>query len=265
VAKPKLLEITLAEIADPHAPARSAEGFGDLEDLAASIRAVGVIEPLVVAKRELGYEVVAGHRRLIASRMAQLVKVPCVVHDTFRDAEEAVMLHENIHREDLSPVDEARFFARLLDQCGGNTERVAELVRERRDRVESRLALLGGDADVLQALERGAVSIGVAQELNQYEHPPTRRAHLDLAIRGGASVGMVREWRKEANHFHHLQQTRVEPAAPAAVNEPLPEPVNPYVCYFCGSAEHVEAMEMVYIHKPCKGLLRQALGDRFRE
>jgi ParB family transcriptional regulator, chromosome partitioning protein len=263
--KPQLKELSLDVIDDPAAPARSASGFGDLEDLKDSIAQVGVIEPLVVARRNGRYEVVAGHRRLIASKMAGLVTVPCVIHDDFKAAEEAVMLHENIHRADLNPVDEARFFTRLLDRVDGDTERLAELVRERRDYVEQRLALLSGDPDVCQALERGELSLGVAAELNLYEHQPTRYAHLQLAVQGGSSVSLVRAWRKEANRFHQLQQTREEPVTPAA---PTPDPApmeSPFVCYFCGSREHVEAMEQMYIHKPCKGLLRNALGDRFKE
>ena len=69
---------------------------------------------------------------------------------------------------------------------------------------------------------------------------------------------MVRDWRKQANAFHHLQQTAGQaPPAPAAAETPAPS--NPFVCYFCGSSEHVEAMEQVFLHKPCKGLLKSAL------
>jgi len=259
VSRPQLRELSIDQVRDPAAPARSEAGFGDLEDLAQSVRSVGIIEPLVVAKRDGAFEVVAGHRRLIAARLAGLASVPCVVHDSFKTAEEAVMLHENIHRADLNPVDEARFFGRLLERVAGDTERLAELVRERRDHVESRLALLAGDADVLAALERGDVALGVAAELNLYAHPPTRRAHLQLAIQGGARTAMVREWRKEANRFHELQQTRETPLVEVPPAGDAPAPANPFRCYFCGSDEHVETMEQVYLHKPCKGLLKSAL------
>jgi len=263
--KPALRELSLDQVDDPRAPARSAGGFGDLDELARSISQVGVIEPIVVAKRDGRYEVVAGHRRLLSARIAGLATVPCVIHESFKAAEEAVMLHENIHRADLNPVDEARFFSRLLPRVDGDTERLAELLRERREHVEQRLALLEGDADVLAALERGAITLGVAGELNQYEHPPTRRAHLQLAEAGGAKTSMVREWRKEANRFHQLQLTGEPSPAPAADPSPLSPPPSPYRCYFCGSEEFVETMEPVYIHKPCKGLLRSALGERIRD
>jgi len=260
VKKPLLRELSIDVVDDPAAPQRSAANMGDLGELARSISQVGVIEPIVVATRNGRYEVVAGHRRLCAARLAGLVVVPCVVHETFKAAEEAVMLHENLHRADLNPVDEARVFSRLLGRVDGDTERLAELLRERRDYVESRLALLQGDADVLAALERGAITIGVAAELNLYEHPPTRRAHLQLAEQGGAKTAMVREWRKEANRFHQLQLTGEREAQPAADPTPVHVVPDPFTCYFCGSSEFVETMEQVYIHKPCRALLKSALS-----
>ena len=233
--------------------------MGDLNELARSIAEVGVIEPLIVAVRGVRFEVVAGHRRFIAAKIARLVVVPCVVHHSFKVAEEAVMLHENNYREDMNPVDEAVFFNRILAKVDGDTDRLAELVHERRSYVEERLQLLRGDELVREALKRGEIAIGVAQELNLYQHEPTRRAHLQVAIEGGAKVHMVRAWRKEANRFHELQQTR-DPALDAAPAEPVPVVAyNPFKCFFCASEEFVETMEQIYIHRPCKTLLKRAL------
>ena len=263
--KPQLRELSIDTIDDPHAPVRAVGHMGAIDELARSISQVGIVEPLVVARRDGRYEVVAGHRRFSAAKVAGLATVPCVVHDSFKTAEEAVQLHENIHREDLNPVDEARFFQRLLERVDHDTERLAELVRERVEYVEARLELLRGDADVLAVLDAGGISLGVAAELNLYEHPPTRRAHLQLAQQGGASTTLVRGWRKEANRFHQLQLTRDAAPAPPADPTPTAAPANPFVCYFCASSEYVETMDQIYIHRSCKGLLRNALGEKFRE
>lgn len=265
MSRPQLREISIDQVEDPHAPARSAGGFGDLEDLAQSLREVGVIEPLIVARRESRFEVVAGHRRLLAAKIAGLVSVPCIVHDNFKAAEEAVMLHENVHRADLNVVDEARFYARLLERVDGNTDRLATLVHESRQRVEQRLLLLRGDPDVLAALEKDEIGAGVAQELNLYLDAPTRRAHLQLAAAGGAKIATVREWRKQANFFAELQATRAAAPPTDAPAEIPPSAPDPFRCFFCGSAEDVWTMEQLYIHRPCRGLLKSALGAHFRE
>lgn len=262
MSRPALKELTIDQVDDPAAPARGSSGFGDMDDLAQSIAQVGIIEPLVVAKRGARFEVVAGHRRLIAARLAGLTTVPCVVHDTFKTAEEAVTLHENIHRADLNPVDEARFFGRLLQRVDGDTERLAELVRERRDYVEARLQLLDGDSEVLAALERGDISLGVARELNLYDHEPTRRAHLGAAIAGGSKTALVASWRKQANEFHRLQLAQDSQVVSAPEPTPAPAVANPFKCFYCASEEHVHMMRQIYIHEPCIGLLRSALGVR---
>ena len=265
MSRPALRDLSIDDIDNPHAPARGPAGFGDLDELAGSIRQLGIIEPLVVVKRRGRYEVVAGHRRLLAARIAGLAIVPCVVHESFKTAEEAVMIHENVHRQDLNPADEARFYARLLERVDGDTAKLAELVKQQRVYVEGRLLLLQGDPDVFAAVERDEIGIGVAAELNLYHHQPTRFAHLQLAAAGGAKITTVRAWRQQANTFHELQQTR-DPAtidAPAAVVTPaLPDP---FRCMFCGSSEDVWTMEQLYIHKPCRSLLRQAIGDRLKD
>jgi len=263
--KPTYRELSIDLVKDPAAPARGTAGFGDMDSLAASIRAVGIIEPLVVAQRDGHVEVVAGHRRLLAARQIGLVTIPCLVFHSFRVAEDAVKLHENLERADLNPVDEARQYASCLDRCGGDTDAVAARFHQRRDRVEARLALLNGDPDVLAALEVDAIPTGVAAELNLYKHEPTRKAHLMIAARGGANVATVRAWRKQQNEFYELQQTG-EPAG-VATPEPTPAPpdTSPYRCYFCGTDEAIESMEQVFIHKPCKHLLKQALRDRMSD
>lgn len=239
--------------------------MGALDELAESISQVGVIEPLVVARRDGYLEVVAGHRRLAAARLAKLVTVPCVIHDTFKAAEEAVMLHENTFREDLNPVDEARFFARLLERVEGDTDRLSELVHERRDYVEARLGLLGGDPDVLATLERGDIALGVAREFNLYDHKPTMRAHLAAAAAGGTKTSVVMGWRKQANEFHRLQLARAEQVTAVEETPPQPVPASPFRCFFCGSEEHIHMMKQIYIHEPCVGLLRSALNLRKEE
>lgn len=260
MAKPQLRDVSMALIDDPRAPARSAMDESKLQELADSIRQVGVIEPIVVARRGARFEVVAGHRRRIAAQIAALSSVPCVIHDDFKTAEEAVTLHENIYREDLNPVDEAKFFQRLLARVDGDSDRLADLVKQRREHVESRLQLLTGDPDVLAALGRGGITLGVAAELNLYEHPPTRRAHLQLAEKGGSTTAIVRSWRKQANEFHQLQLTRADaPEVTENVAAALPT-VEPIKCYFCDGSEDVHTMQQIFIHGPCKRMLRNALA-----
>jgi ParB family chromosome partitioning protein len=109
-----------------------------LEELAESIRAQGVLQPLLVTP---GGVVVAGHRRLAAARMAGLVEVPVVIRDLDRIQQQEIMLVENLQRQDLSPVEEARAYRQLLD-AGHTTAQLARRIGAPAARINARLVLL---------------------------------------------------------------------------------------------------------------------------
>ena len=144
-----------------------------LEELASSIRAQGVVQPIVV--RPLpggGYEIVAGERRWRASQMAGLETIPAVVRNIPDDAAIAIALIENIQRENLNPVEEAAALQRLIDEFGMTHQQTAESVGRSRAAVTNLLRLLTLNDDVRQLLEAGKMDMGHARAL--------------LALTGGA-------------------------------------------------------------------------------
>lgn len=205
---------------EPEHAARTTMSDELMNSLVVSIRAVGVLEPLLVRPAGDGvFEVVAGHRRLKAARIAGLVKLPCIDLETDELAH-AAKIHENLEREDLSPADEAIFYAELYEGNGEDVDAVAALVRMSRARVESRMNLIRGDKLVFEALASGKISIGVAEELNKFGREDDRLFHLDYCTRTGATVATARQWRIDANR-------RAELLAPAAADEPGPQARTP--------------------------------------
>jgi ParB family chromosome partitioning protein len=195
----RLRSIPIAQLKEPTRPTRASIDEAALEELAASIREVGVIEPLIVFPAENGlFEIGAGHRRFLASKIAGLQAVPCVVRaDT--QSTITVRIHENMGRVDLTPVDEAVFYAELFEDLGQDVDAVAAAVKRPREHVERRLILLQGDKDVLAALEAGRIVLGVAEEFNRMTRPEDRAYYLDSAMRSGCSIRQAREWRGQAN------------------------------------------------------------------
>ena len=140
----------------------------ELEGLADSIRAVGVLQPLLVRRHgERGdrYEIIAGERRWRAAQRARLHRVPVVVRE-LGDAEilEAALI-ENIQREDLSPLEEAAAYRRLIDRFGHTQEALGEHVGKSRSHVANTLRLLGLPDPVKALLEEGALTAGHARAL----------------------------------------------------------------------------------------------------
>lgn len=191
--------MNVAELIEPERPARTTMDDAKMNSLVVSIREVGILEPLLVLPAKNGtWEVAAGHRRLKAARIAGLGTVPVIVIDDPETAD-AVKIHENVEREELSPADEAIYYAELYDRHGEDTEAVAARVKRSRDHIENRLNLLRGDKHVFDALAKGTISIGVAQEMNKMDLEQDRLFHLDYCIRTGASVSVARQWRIDCN------------------------------------------------------------------
>lgn len=138
---------------------------GRIEELARSIRANGIIQPIVVRQVADRYEIVAGERRWRASRRAGLLKVPVVVRDIPDDRLLGVALIENIQREDLNPIEEAQAYRRLADEFHLTQEQIAEAVGKDRSSVANYVRLLRLPDPVRDAVASGALSMGHARAL----------------------------------------------------------------------------------------------------
>jgi len=191
---------------------------GKLDSLANSIKDIGIKEPLLVTPAgDDSFEVVAGHRRLLAARIAGLVEAPCII-ETDEAELAAIRLHENIEREDLNTADEAIWLSDLFEAHGQDVDLVASMVKKSRNYVEERLILLRGNRAVFDALREGKIGFGVARELNKMTRDEDKEFHLEYARRGGCTIRQAREWREAANSRAVILQQQAERAA--AGNDP---------------------------------------------
>lgn len=172
-----------------------------LEELAESIRAQGVMQPIVV--RPLGesrYEIIAGERRWRAAQMAELDHIPAVIRDVPDEAAIAMSLIENIQRENLNPMEEALALSRLKEEFGLTHQQVADAVGKSRAMVTNLLRLISLEADVRILLEHGDLEMGHARALlalegrNQVE---AARAVVAKGLSVRQTEALVREFQKE--------------------------------------------------------------------
>ncbi|MBS9403350.1 ParB/RepB/Spo0J family partition protein [Halomonas sp. TRM85114] len=160
-----------------------------LEELADSIRAQGVMQPIVV--RPIGesrYEIIAGERRWRAAQLAELDTIPAVIREVSDEVALALALIENIQREDLNPVEEAMAFKRLLEDFALTQQQVADAVGRSRAQVANLLRLLALDPEVQTLLERGDLDMGHARALLALSGAKQRKAahevvNKDLTVR----------------------------------------------------------------------------------
>ena len=158
-----------------------------LKELAASIRAVGVLQPIIVAPSGERYTIIAGERRYRASRMAELSEIPAIVRDWDSQKRLEAALVENLQRDDLNPVEEAMGVRRLMDEAGLTQEKVAERLGKSRPAVANLLRLLTLPDSVKQLLVAGKLSAGHARALVTVD--PRRQVQLaNLTVQQGWSV-----------------------------------------------------------------------------
>ena len=168
-----------------------------LEDLAASISTQGIVQPILV--RELGprrYEIIAGERRWRAAQLAQLLEVPVIIREIEDEAAIAVALIENIQRENLSALEEARGIARLLGEFGLTHQQAADSIGRSRTSVTNLLRLLSLNPKVQEMLEQKLFDMGHARALLSVPEDDQPRAAKAI-VGGGMSVRQAEQWVKK--------------------------------------------------------------------
>ncbi len=182
---------------------------GSLEELAASIKAQGVMQPILV--RPLNgerYEIIAGERRWRAAQIAELVEVPCLVREIPDEAALAMSLIENIQREDLNPLEEAGGIQRLIDEFGMTHQQAADAVGRSRPAATNLLRLLNLADPVQELLMAGDIDMGHARALL-----PLDGANQILLANQVAARGLsVRETERLVQHILNPRQKKAAPA-----------------------------------------------------
>jgi ParB family chromosome partitioning protein len=174
-----------------------------LEELAASIREQGIIQPLVVTKKENHYEIIAGERRWRAAQKAGLREVPVVIREASDNAVLELALIENIQRQDLNAIEEAHAYRSLVEQFSISQEDVARRVGKNRTTVTNALRLLRLPEDVQRDIVEERLSMGHARALLSLERPEliekARHEILRRQLSVRATEELVRKLKQNPN------------------------------------------------------------------
>ncbi len=185
-----------------------------LRELADSIAAQGVIQPIVVRPVNDHYEIIAGERRWRAAQLAELSKIPVVIRDVDDQAAMAMALIENIQRDDLNPLEEAGALQRLLHEFSLTHQQIAQAIGKSRTTVTNLLRLMELEADAKELLEQGKLEMGHARAILGLKGAQQSQAAATV-VRSGLSV---RETEKLVRRMQGLD------AKPAPVAEKSVDP-----------------------------------------
>jgi ParB family chromosome partitioning protein len=191
-----------------------------LEELAQSIRASGIIQPLVVRRVGNRYQLIAGERRWRAAQRAPIGRVPVVLRDVPEETALEMALVENLQREDLSPIEQARAFERLIEEFSLTQEEVAERTGKDRATIANSLRLLKLEETIQDMLEEGRLSAGHGRALLSIADPKERYDLARRIARGGMTVRQVERLAARSSRPSHPPTiTAVDPNTKAAIEE----------------------------------------------
>jgi ParB family transcriptional regulator, chromosome partitioning protein len=197
---------------NPHQP-RTRFREESLEELAQSIRATGVIQPIITRPIGPRFQLIAGERRWRAAQRAGLHRIPAIVRDVPDSVALEMTVVENLQREDLNPVEQARAFETLIDTFGLTQEDAASRTGKDRATIANAMRLLKLDAQILALLEDGKLSAGHGRALLAFENAAARLAAARRAAEGKLTV-------RALEHLAARSQRR----APATESEPAMDP-----------------------------------------
>jgi ParB family transcriptional regulator, chromosome partitioning protein len=192
-----------------------------LEELAQSIRSSGIIQPLVARKIGSRYQLIAGERRWRASQRAQLLRVPVVLREVSDEQALELTLVENIQREDLNPIEQARAFDRLMEEFHLTQDEVASRTGKDRATVANSVRLLSLEEPLLEWIEEGKITAGHGRALLAIEDRKLRNELAQKASRGKLTVRQLERMatRRSRGHGLRAEAEAHDPNRQAALEE----------------------------------------------
>lgn len=219
-ADARIEEIEVAKIApNPFQPRKLFEAAA-LKELANSIKEHGVIQPLVVTKTPVGYEIVVGERRLRAAQLAGLEKVPAIIKEAMVDQTKLeVALIENIQRQELNPIEEAQAYERLMKTFNLTQDQVAKKVGKSRPAVANTVRLLNLPAEVQRGVVEGKIMEGHARALLGLNDPEKIRLMYKVVLEQGLNVRQVESKVRELTQKRQMDAAAPDPKLLAMESE----------------------------------------------
>ncbi len=197
-------------IANPYQP-RIEFDENKLQELANSIKEHGVIQPLVVSKKGEKYELIAGERRLQASKLAKLQKVPVIIKNIDEKEKLELAIIENIQRHNLNPIEEAKAYKRLMEEFEMSQEEVAKKMGKSRSVVANKLRLLSLPIEAIKALRAGKITEGHAKVVLAIKNSEKRRVFLELMIKNGWTVRQAEDKVREMSVRSQRRVVKIDP------------------------------------------------------
>lgn len=255
--------IKITDLLQPRETLRTTADEDKLKELILSIKRYGLIHPIVVFKKGSKYEIIAGHRRYLACCALKMREIPCYIRKASEPDRDFIKLHENDAREDVNPVDKARYIQYMMDKYGYSQERIAEELGKARPTVTNLLRLLRYPDFLREAVEQGKIHAQIAHTLAAIDDPTILEMYTNYAVKDGLSQSTARQW-VQSYIAQKEQQTRT--IAPSEKpGEFVETPRYVPKCFFCGLGAEKVPLTMINLCKRCEIDIPEILGNTMKK
>jgi len=259
----EILSIPINEIEVGKHRQRSEGEDDELQELAASIKRLGVLVPLIVVRKNDSFLLVAGHRRIAAAAIAGVTHVPAVIREA-KEAERAeVSFAENFFRRDLSPIEQAAAIRGCIDDKVMTIEELAKGLHRSENWICEQAKMTTWPDEVLQAIHFKYISVSAARNLAAISDPQYRAFLLHNAVENGVTArvtaGWLQAWQLDRPPEEALSRAPVDGVIPAATVVPQAP------CLFCSNVFRTDALNYMGVCGQCLADFQQARARRDTE
>lgn len=249
----KLVMVEMAKIQEPGHRLREKISEEGLEELGKSMAKVGLENAIKLRSRPNGYEIVSGHRRYLAAKGLGWDKIKAIVDDLSDEETNLRAIHENLHKEDLSPIEEGKACQRLIEKFGYKVKEVEKLCSKSASWVGSRLALLEMPPDLQEAVDVGALSVSAVRELAAITDDEAREYYTEHAIKQGATAQLCAYWRGRWELEKITRGSSSSYPPDAFLSAPPVEVCMP--CFWCEQDTPIRAIEHIRVCIKCRDMI----------
>jgi len=228
----------------------------EIQELAASIKSIGVIEPVIVVRKDGAFLLVAGHRRIAASAIAGLTEIPAMVREGNEAETAEVRFAENFFRRDLSPVEQAAAIRECLDEGTMNIEELAKGFHRSEQWIMAQANMTTWAPEVLHAIHNKRISVSAGRNLALIDDPQYRAFLLKNAVENGASARVTAAWLQGFQLSRPPEEVLSSPPVDGPQPAAIVVPQAP--CLFCAHVFRTDALNYMGVCGQCLANFQQA-------
>ncbi|MBA7483571.1 Nucleoid occlusion protein [subsurface metagenome] len=255
----KIIYINLSDLTMPEFEAHKQIPDDYIAEITQSIKDIGIIEPLIVRKKEKSYEIIVGCIRYRCAKIAGLKSVPAIILSLDDKAAEVMKIHENIKRIPLDHVDQGNTFVMMRDKFLMTENDISAIVGKSIAYISQHISLVSHDEELIRAVREKMISFSQARELMKVDDKVERRRLLLFCQNEGATVEVLKTWIKDYKNSKLLES----PVSDSGDSTPYHQDrVQDWrTCQACGKATNISDIRQLFLCPPCESALKKAFSE----